>query len=131
MGKPDFMMQTFIRCTQDALWDALTEADQMATYHFACSQVEGNAPVGNVSRFIRPDGSATLSQTTTKLEPKTRIEMTFDPHFFGPTAPSSRMVYVIEPQGSMCKLTVEHCDIAPEQESAAEGSARLKASLKS
>ena len=31
MGKPDFMMQTFIRCTQDALWDALTRADQMAS----------------------------------------------------------------------------------------------------
>ncbi|MEL6685907.1 MAG: metalloregulator ArsR/SmtB family transcription factor, partial [Pseudomonadota bacterium] len=43
MGKPDFMMQTFIRCSQDALWAALTEADQMAAYHFACNVVEGNA----------------------------------------------------------------------------------------
>ena len=39
MGKPDFMMQTFIRCSQDALWDALTEADQISAYHFMCNEV--------------------------------------------------------------------------------------------
>ena len=43
--KPNFMMQTFIRCTQDALWAALTEVDQMAAYHFACNVVKGNAQV--------------------------------------------------------------------------------------
>jgi hypothetical protein len=30
MSNPDFMMQTFIRCSQDALWTALTQADDMA-----------------------------------------------------------------------------------------------------
>ncbi len=131
MAKPDFLMQTFIRCSQDALWDALTQADQMAAYHFACAQVDGNASVGNVTRFILPDGSPMLSQTTTRLDPKTRIEMTFQPHFFGPDAPESRMVYEIEPQGELCKLTIEHYDIAAGQEGVAEGWARLAASLKS
>jgi DNA-binding transcriptional ArsR family regulator len=131
MGKPDFMMQTFIRCTQDALWDALTEAGQMAAYHFACNAVEGNAVVDATTSFIRPDGSAMLNQTTTAMDPKSRIAMTFDPLFMGPDAPSSHMVYLIEPQGESCKLTIEHYDIAPGQEGFAEGWARLASSLKS
>lgn len=131
MGKPDFMMQTFIRCTQDALWDALTRADQMAAYHFMCNEVHGDARPDNVTEFIKPDGDAMLRQVTTQMDPKTRIAMTFEPLFMGPDAPGSHMVYLIEPQGEVCMLTIEHYDIAPGQEGFAEGWARLAASLKS
>lgn len=131
MSKPDFMMQTFIRCTQDALWDALTQADDMARYHFACNTVHGNAAVGEATDFIKPDGNAMLRQVTTALDPKTKIAMTFEPLFLGPDAPPSHMVYLIEPQGDVCKLTIEHFDIAAGQDGFAEGWARLAASLKS
>ncbi len=131
MGKPDFLMQTFIGCTQDALWDALTQADQMAAYHFACNAVEGNAAIDETTTFIRPDGSAMLKQVTTALDPKSRIAMTFEPLFMGPDAPTSDMVYLIEPQGDMCKLTIEHYNMSPGQEGFAEGWARLASSLKS
>jgi DNA-binding transcriptional ArsR family regulator len=131
IGKPDFMMQTFIRCTQDALWSALTEANQMAVYHFACNVVKGNAAVDQTTAFIRPDGSAMLRQTTTALDPKSQIAMTFEPPFMGPDAPASHMVYLLEPQGETCKLTIEHYDIAAGQERFAEGWARLASSLKS
>lgn len=130
MSKPDFMMQTFIRCSQDALWSALTEADEMARYHFACNVVQGNAAVGAATAFILPDGAAMLRQVTTEMDPKSRIAMTFEPLFMGPDAPASHMVYLIEPQGESCKLTIEHYDIAAGQEGFAEGWARLAASLK-
>ncbi|MBU2992826.1 metalloregulator ArsR/SmtB family transcription factor [Octadecabacter sp. 1_MG-2023] len=131
MSKPDFMMQTFIRCTQDALWDALTQADDMARYHFACNTVQGNAAVGGETTFILPHGEAMLRQVTTALDPKSKIAMTFEPLFMGPDAPPSHMVYLIEPQGDTCKLTIEHYDMAPGQDGFAEGWARLAASLKS
>ena len=131
MGKPDFVMQTFIRGTQDALWSALTEADQMAAYHFACNAVQGNAKIGSSTAFILPNGDAMLRQVTTALDPKSRIAMTFEPLFMGPDAPSSHMVYLIEDQVGQCKLTIEHYDIAPGQEGFGEGWARLAASLKS
>lgn len=131
MSKPDFMMQTFIRCTQDALWDALTQADDMARYHFACNTVRGNASVGEETAFILPNGDAMLRQITTQLDPKSKIAMTFEPLFMGPDAPASHMVYLIEPQGDTCQLTIEHYDMAPGQEGFAEGWARLAASLKS
>lgn len=128
MSKPDFVMQTFIRCTQDALWDALTDPNQMAAYHFAFDRATRD---NNVIDFILPDGNKMLSQTVTKETPKTRIETTFEPHFFGPDAPASRMAYLIEPQGPQCKLTIEHYDIPDGQEGVAEGWARLASSLKS
>lgn len=131
MSKPDFMMQTFIRCTQDALWNALTKADEMGLYHFACDKVNGDAAPNQSTDFIRPDGSSMLRQVTTAMEPKSRIAQTFEPYFMGPDAPESHMVYLIEPQGPMCKLTIEHYNMAPGQESFAEGWARLTSSLKS
>lgn len=131
MTKPDFMMQTFIRCTQDALWDALTDPQSMAAYHFMCERVEGDARVGGELTWILPDGSKMLAQKPTKVTPKTRIEATFEPHFFGPDAPASRMAFIIEPQGTQCKLTIEHYDLPAGQEGVAEGWTRLASSLKS
>lgn len=128
VSKPDFVMQTFIRCTQDALWDALSNPASMAAYHFACDRAERD---GNVIDFILPDGNKMLTQTVTEETPKTRIETTFEPHFFGPGAPASRMAYLIEPQGPQCKLTIEHYDIPEGQDGVAEGWARLASSLKS
>lgn len=131
MTKPDFMMQTFIRCSQDALWDALSDPDSMAAYHFACDVAQGRAEEGETIRFIRPDGNPMLDQKVTKVTPKSRIETTFEPYFFSDDAPASRMVYLIEAEGPTCKLTIEHYDLSPGQEGVAEGWARLAASLKS
>ncbi|UWR21462.1 metalloregulator ArsR/SmtB family transcription factor [Sulfitobacter sp. S190] len=129
--RPDFVMQTFIRCTQDALWEALTDPASMAAYHFMCDRVEGSAADGQTVHFIKPDGEGMLSQKTLSSTPKSRIETTFEPHFFGPDAPASRMVYLIDPEGPVCKLTIEHYDIPAGQDGVAEGWARLAASLKS
>jgi len=131
MPKPDFVLQTFIRCTQDALWDALSNPNSMAAYHFMCDSVTGSATVGGTLSWIKPDGSTMFSQKPTRIEPKSRIEATFEPAFFGPDAPASRMAFQIEPMGDHCKLTVEHYDLPAGQEGVADGWALLTSSLKS
>ncbi len=131
MGKPDFMMQTFIRCTQDALWDALTKDDQMAAYHSMCNEVHGDITKGEAMDFIRPDGSRMLRMAATEIDPKSRIAMTFEPNFGGTDVTTSNMVYLIEAQGETCKLTIEHYDVPAGQEAVAEGWARIASSLKS
>ncbi|MEL7099611.1 MAG: metalloregulator ArsR/SmtB family transcription factor [Pseudomonadota bacterium] len=128
--KPDFVHQTSIRCTQDALWDALTKADQLAAYHFMCNTATGDAEVGQPTDMIRADGSLMLRQTTTRLEPKTRIEQTFEPHWTGNDA-HSRIVFLIQPEGEHCLLTCEHYEIPEGQDGVKEGWARHIASLKS
>jgi hypothetical protein len=60
MSEPDFIMQTFIRCSQDALWTALMQADDVARYHFACNVLQANATVGQATDFIKPDDGAML-----------------------------------------------------------------------
>ena len=129
--KPDFIHQTVIRCTQDALWDALTRADQVAAYHFMCDTVEGDAVEGETMVMKRQDGSTMLSQKTTHLEPKTRIEMTFEPNWPGNSNNVSEIVFIIQPEGAHCQLTCEHYRLPADQQGAAEGWARHIASLKS
>ena len=129
MTKPDFMMQTYINCTQDALWHALTDPDANAAYNFVAGSCERD---GNKLVFRMPDQSLMLVLTETKLTPKTRIESTFEPHWAGPDVPleTSRFVYLIEPQGENCMLTVEHYDIPAGQEGVADGWHRTMAGLK-
>lgn len=131
LAKPDFITQTFIRCTQDALWAALTDPDKMAAYHFMCNAAKGGTKEGETVKFIRDDGSTMLVQTVTKSKPKSRLDMTFEPNFSGTQAPVSRMAYLIEPEGPFCKLTIEHFDIPEGQDAVREGWARIAASLKS
>lgn len=127
--KPDFVHQTIIRCTQDALWDALTRSDQVAQYHFAGHSARDGEE--GALEVLRADGSVMLRQANLKLTPKTRIEQTFEPNFIDGNAAHSRIVFIIAPEGPHCLLTCEHYDIPAGQDGVKEGWARHIASLKS
>lgn len=127
--KPDFMMSTFIHCSQDALWHALTDADANAHYNFVVGSCERE---GNQLIFRMADDELMLICTETHLEPKTRIDSTFEPHWAGPdiSLEKSRFVYLIEPQAAFCKLTLEHYNLPAGQEGVADGWNRTLAGLK-
>lgn len=126
MTKPDFVLATYIRCSQDALWDALLDPAARTAYDFLGSTVTRD---GNVLSFTR-GGARTLTFTETELDPKTRIVTTFQPEW-APAIPSSRVVYLIEPQGETCKLTVEHYGLTAEiSDSVADGWWRTVSGLK-
>jgi DNA-binding transcriptional ArsR family regulator/uncharacterized protein YndB with AHSA1/START domain len=129
--KPGLIQHTFIRCELDALWSALTSADEMGKYHFASDTARGDVAVGNATDYLRPDGSSMLTMRTTAVTPKSRIEMTFEPHFEGADAATSNMVYLIDVEGPICKLTVEHYTIPEGHDSVHEGWARGTSGLKS
>lgn len=128
-AKPDFMMSTFIHTTQDALWDALTDANSNQEYNFLAGSCERE---GNQLIYRTPDSNLMLICTETHLEPKTRIDSTFEPHWAGPEVEleTSRFVYLIEPQSAFCKLTLEHYNIPAGQEGVADGWNRTLAGLK-
>jgi DNA-binding transcriptional ArsR family regulator/uncharacterized protein YndB with AHSA1/START domain len=107
MSKPDFVMQTYIKCSQDALWDALADETSVINYHFM--NVTGTRD-GDTVHLNFPDGSPMLSNRIISLTPKSRMELTFEPHWEGGGAPS-RVVYLIEAENGHCKLTVEHYDL--------------------
>lgn len=130
MSKPDFIMATYINCTHDALWDALTRGDLIGEYHFACQNVQGDmtAP-GDETLYNFPHGAPMLANRVIAIDPKTRIELAFEPHWGGDETPS-RCVYLIEPGASGMKLTIEHFDLPASQPGIADGWARFSAGLK-
>jgi len=105
--KPDFVMSTFIRCSQDALWDALQDPDAVAHYHFMQCRAERKGD--KVTMFL-PDGTPMMSSAIIEAEPKTRLVTTFEPHWA--EIPPSRVVYLILVEGSACRLTIEHYGLA-------------------
>lgn len=127
--RPDFVLQTFIRCTQDALWDALTHADQMAAWHFLASRVDRD---GDTFDYRFPDGTLMLRSRAIEITPKTRIVATFEPQWEGGGTPS-RTVFLIAVEGAHCSLTVEHYDLTfpvVPGEGVSDGWARWAAGLK-
>ena len=127
--KPDFIHETFIATTHDRLWDALMDPEVAAACHMACDKAE--AVEGGGMTFILPNGHTMLTQRYTKIDPKTRIESTFEPNFGEGMTESSRCVYIITPEANACKLRIEHYGVPKGQESVAEGWARWAASAKS
>ncbi|MEM6381271.1 MAG: SRPBCC domain-containing protein [Pseudomonadota bacterium] len=128
-AKPDFVMSTYIRCSQDALWDALTDAETNARWlHIECTC----AREGDTLTYSFPDGSKMLVCKETHLDPKRRIESTFEPHWEGPAVAleASHFVYEIEVEDAHCKLTLEHFRIPAGQEDVADGWNRSVAGLK-
>lgn len=129
--KPDLVMSTFIDCTQDALWDALTRGDLMAQYHFACGKVAGDHErPGDTIDLLYDDAErgVMLSNRLIAIEPKTRIEMTFTPGW--EDAGTSRCVYLVEPQATGMKLTVEHYELSENLSGVNDGWARFLAGIK-
>ena len=126
--KPDFVMQTFIRCTKDALWDALTNPDQVIHYHFMATSAKGHlTDEGQATYYAGP--AEMLVIKTLSSNPKDRLEMGFEPKW-APDMAASRCVYVIAEEGPNCSLTIEHYDIPAGQEGVADGWVRLAAGLK-
>ncbi|SMX41491.1 ArsR/SmtB family transcription factor [Maliponia aquimaris] len=128
--KPDLVMSTFINCTQDALWEALTQGELISAYHFASSRVTGDytAPGDQVDMHFDA-GGVMLSNRVIAIEPKTRIEMAFLPQW-GEDRTESRCVYLVEPQATGMKLTVEHYGLTGAQPGIEDGWARYLSGLK-
>lgn len=106
--KPDFMLQTYIRCSHDALWDALMDADKMSAYHFVSPKVVRD---GDTYTYQRADGSTMLVCRTLETDPKSRIVTTFEPNWGEDPLPASKSVYLLIPEAGHMKLVIEHYDL--------------------
>ena len=128
--KPDFIMSTYIACSHDALWDALTQGDLMSRFHFACQKVTGalDAP-GDQLDYHLDAGGIMLSNQVIAIDPKSRIEMDFRPNW-GSEEPVSRCVYLLTDEPTGMKLTVEHYGLGPDAEGIADGWTRFLSGLK-
>lgn len=129
--KAGFTTHTFIRCTQDALWAAMTDPVHMAASHFVAQRVTTAQDGSGAMTFLLPDDTPRFTLRPLTFALKTTFEAEFKPHFYGPDAPASRVIYEIEQLEDVCRLTVEHYDIPEGQERVAAGWMRLVSSVKS
>jgi DNA-binding transcriptional ArsR family regulator/uncharacterized protein YndB with AHSA1/START domain len=129
-AKPDFIHQTFIRTTPKALWDALTTGAMSRQYYIAGAAVEGEAVTGGRMVWRTADGKPLLSGEVLRAEPFSVLDMTFEPHWGGGDRAASRAVYLIDGEGPLTRLTIEHYGIPKGQEGVREGWARIASALK-
>lgn len=129
--RPDFMLETFIRTTPKKVWEALTNPDTIARYHFASTAVHGSFASGEPYEYKFADGSVMLTGEIISADPPRRLEMSFVPHWAGPDAVRSRHVYEIEEVGELTRLVVLHYELPESQSGVREGWAKIIASLKS
>jgi len=129
-SKPDFVMATYIRCTPDALWRALTDPQEVVQYHFMAARAEGSLATGAAATYFTPDDAPMLTIRVTEAQTNALLDMRFEPKWGGDDQPASRCVYRIEQEGDHCRLTVEHYDIPDGQDGVIDGWHRLIAGLK-
>lgn len=130
-NKPDFVMETYIETTPNALWEALTDKNISARYNNLAGGIQGDFVKGGSYRHILPNGASILSGEILDVIPEERLEMTFVPSWDGPDSQASRVIYEIETVGKLCKLTVLHFDIPESQAGVRDGWAKIISSLKS
>ena len=108
--KPDYVLETYIRTTPKALWDALVNPDKTKLYYYD-SKVESTLKPGSPFRYSGPDGKTMLDGEVLEVVPEKRLATTFIP-IWQPGALTTRVVYELEPMGEVVKLTLTHYEIA-------------------
>ncbi|PRY94658.1 activator of Hsp90 ATPase-like protein [Hasllibacter halocynthiae] len=127
--EPDHVHMTYIRCTRDALWDALTRAGAVASHHFAGIAARGDlTATGDVQTHHVGDATV-LTQKVVEALPKSRLAVDFTPGWADPPT-TSRVVFRLQAVGAAQRLTIEHYGDAA-QDRAEDGWARFASNLKS
>ncbi len=108
--KPDYVLETYIRTTPKALWDALINPEKTRLYYYD-SAVESTLKPGSPFRYNGPDGKTMLDGEVREVVPEKRLATTFIP-IWEPGALTTRVVYELEPMGEVVKLTLTHYEIA-------------------
>jgi DNA-binding transcriptional ArsR family regulator/uncharacterized protein YndB with AHSA1/START domain len=115
----DYVLQTYIRTTQDALWDALINPEQTALYYYK-SRIKTDLKPAGPFQYYGPDGGLMLDGTVIEVKPKTRIVSTFMPTW-AEGAEETRVTFEIEPMGDLCKFTLTHHNAAASKSGAENG----------
>ena len=127
--KPDFILETFIKTTQDALWEALINPDQTELYYFG-GRLKSSLKPGAPFQYLQADGTMLLDGELLEIHPKRRIVSTFIPNW-GEQREASKVIFDLEPMGDVIKFTITHQDMDKAPSGVTTGWAQVASSLKS
>src|SRR5437899_4673654 len=100
--------QVFIRTTPEKLWQALTDGEVTKKYFFG-ETIHSDWKRGSKWYSPVPNGSLAVEGTVLEADPSRRLVITWHP-LYDPelSTEHSRVTYLIEKRGEVCKLTVTH-----------------------
>jgi uncharacterized protein YndB with AHSA1/START domain/DNA-binding transcriptional ArsR family regulator len=106
---PRHIYETYIRCTPEALWHALTDPSMTERYYFG-SRVGSGWAVGDGVRYEGDGGVVLIEGTVLAVDPPRRLVHTFSATWDPATTPDppTRVTYEITALGDTCKLTMVH-----------------------
>ena len=126
--KPDFVLQTYIRTTPKALWDAIVNPEMTQQYYYG-GRVQADLRVGGRFCYLEPSGEMNLDGEIIELVPEKKLVTTFKA-LWAPNGKPTRVMYEIEQFGETCKLTLTHYDYAAAQAGVEGGWPLIIAGLK-
>lgn len=106
--KPNLVLETYIRTTPEALWRALTTAEQTRQY-FHGTSVSCDLRVGGRIAYRDDNGKLHLEGEILEIVPERLLVTTFD-HKWSEGGVPTEVRYEITPMGEVCKLTLTHYD---------------------
>jgi uncharacterized protein YndB with AHSA1/START domain/DNA-binding transcriptional ArsR family regulator len=127
--KADFVLETYIRTTPAALWNALTDPDMIGGYYIMGAKPK--APISGLGRTSYDTAQGPLlSGEVLDYQEHKRLEMTFEPHWGDGVRKASRVAYEIKAEGDNCRLTILHYGIPKGQEGVRQGWAKIASGMK-
>lgn len=104
------VFEIYVRTTPERLWEAITDPDIRARFHFG-NRIESDWRPGSSYAITHPNAPMTLMDgENLEVDPPLRLVQTMVAHWseaveaVGPT----RITWEIEPVGDSCRLTVVH-----------------------
>ncbi len=112
MAQPRHVFETYIKASQERIWQALTDPDLSARYFFG-SRVASSWEVGAPYTYDMDGGGTAVTGEIIEIDPPKRLVMTFRALFDDESAaePASRVTWTVTPLGAVCRLTCIHTDL--------------------
>jgi uncharacterized protein YndB with AHSA1/START domain len=108
VAKPEFVYVSYIQTTAEKLWEALTSSDFTRRYWFD-TEVRSDWKVGSPLALVMSGTTTDVGEILEAERPR-RLAYTFR-HVLDDQMskePASKVVFTIEPHGSIVKLTLTH-----------------------
>jgi len=115
MALPTHIYETYIRSTNEQVWEAITNPDLTRLY-FHHTAFTSDLQPGSTHRYILPDGKNAVTGTVEQVERPNRLVITwqvqYDPDMS--KEPASRVewtTHAANEAGTVTRLVVRHCDL--------------------
>ena len=112
MAQPRHVFETYIKASQDRIWQALTDPELTSRYFFD-ARVASTWDVGSPYHYEIDKRGPVIAGEVIEADPPKRLVLSFRALFDDDTAaePASRVTWEITPVGSVCRLTCVHTDL--------------------